>query len=157
MNIIETACPLDLTGVGDLNTLLKIQLKNIVSGDFYWNTDLYIAAAIFENRCFVIKDCGIINGAMIMENREPDAQYPRPLLAVGTLSVRPGFRRNGLGAQLVSYAKAIAKKENKRLVVESFLEFRQLSFYKRLGFKDGPQKEYYGKPYHDLFIDPPSA
>ena len=155
MTKIEKACLKDLGGVKKLNTLLKIQLKNpgknIDVKDFYWNTGSYIKAAISGNRCFVIKDNAMIKGAMIMEHRFSDDQYPHASLAIGTLSVHPKFRKNGLGVQLVEYAKAIAKK--KRLYVESFLEFRQLSFYKRLGFNEGPRKEYYDKPYHVLFIN----
>lgn len=156
MNRIETAGLNDVDGVRELNTLLKIPLSNIDVKDFYWNTDVYIESAITENRCFVIKDDSMIMGAMIIESRNPDDQYPNPLMAIGTLSVRPEFRRNGIGIQLVAYAKKMAKKENKRLVVESFLEFRQLSFYKCLGFKEAPQKSYYGRPYHVLFIDCPT-
>ncbi|MBC2716719.1 MAG: GNAT family N-acetyltransferase [Desulfobacteraceae bacterium] len=139
---IECARLNDLTGVRELNTLLKIQLKNPVKNmgvkDFYWNTDPYIRAAITEKRCFIIKDGAITMAAMIMEHRNPENQYPYQSLAVGTLSVHPEFRRNGLGIQLVSHAKAMARKEKKRLYVESFIEFRQLSFYKRLGFTGYP-------------------
>jgi len=155
MNRIENACLQDLSGVRELNTLLKILLKNIDVKDFYWNTDSYIKAAIVENRCFVIKNGITIKSAMILEFRDPDKQYPLPSLAIGTLSVCPGFRRNGLGVQLAEHAKAIAQKENQRLYVESFLEFRQLSFYKRLGFTEAPRKAYHGRPYYVLFIDPP--
>ena len=155
MKKVETADLNAIDGVGELNTLLKIPLNNIGVKDFYWNTNLYIEAAITENRCFIIKKDSMIMGAMIMESRNPpDHQNPNPSLAIGTLSVRPKFRRNGIGILLVNHAKEMAQKENKRLVVESFLEFRQLSFYKRLGFKEGLSKEYHGKPYHFLFIDP---
>jgi len=158
MNRIETASLNDIDGVRELNTLLKIPLNNIGVKDFYWNTNSYIEAAITENRCFVIKHDfmimgAMIMGAMIMESRNPDNQHPNPSMAIGTLSVRPGFRRNGIGIQLVGHAKAMARNDNKRLVVESFFEFRQLSFYKRLGFKEAPQKSYYGHPYHVLFLD----
>jgi ribosomal protein S18 acetylase RimI-like enzyme len=154
MNRVETASLNDIDGVRELNTLLKIPLNNIGVKDFYWNTNPYIEAAITENRCFVIKYDSMIMGAMIMESRHPDNQYPNSSLAIGTLSVRPGFRRNGIGIKLVDYAKAMVRKENKRLIVESFLEFRQLSFYKRLGFKEAHPKAYHGHPYHVLFIDP---
>lgn len=96
----------------------------------------------------------MIRGAMIMEYRDPEKQYPKPSLAIGTLSVRPEFRRNGIGIQLVEYAKAMARQKKKRLYVESFLEFRQLSFYKRLGFQETLRKIYQGKTYHVLFVDP---
>ena len=154
MNRIGNVCLQDLSGVRELNTLLKIPLKNMDAGNFYWDTVPYIEAAIKQNRCFVIKDGASIKAAMIMEFRNPDKQYPLQSLAIGTLSVHSEFRRNGLGVQFVEYAKAIAQKENQRLYVESFLEFRQLSFYKRLGFTEAPRKAYYGRPYHVLFIDP---
>ena len=153
MKDIENARTEDLMGVRELNTLLKIRLKNMDARNFYWNTDAYIGTAIGEKRCFILKNDSMIMGAMIMECRVPDEQYPKPSMAIGTLSVHPEFRKNGLGIQLVSYAKAVARKEKKRLYVESFLEFRQLGFYKRLGFKEGPRKEYYERPYHVLFVD----
>jgi GNAT superfamily N-acetyltransferase len=159
MNRVETACLNDIDRVRELNTLLKI----VHVKDFYWNTNPYIEEAITESRCFVIKGDSMIMGAMIMgamimgamimESRNPDNQCSSPSLAIGTLSVRPAFRRNGIGIQLVDHAKSMARNENKCLIVESFLEFRQLSFYKRLGFKETPQKDYHGKPYHVLFID----
>ncbi len=147
---IQIAGLIDQSSIRELNSLLNV----IAVKDFYWHKAPYIRAAITEKRCFVIKNDSMIMGAMIMEFRVPDEQYPRPSLAIGTLSVRPGFRRNGLGILLVSHARAMAGQEKKRLYVESFLEFRQLSFYQRLGFKEGSQKEYHGKPYHVLFIDP---
>jgi ribosomal protein S18 acetylase RimI-like enzyme len=153
MKRIDVAVLSDLGCVRELNTLLKISLNNIDMKEFYWNTNPYIEAAIKENRCFAIKNDSMIMGAMIMESRNPDHQNSDTFLAIGTLSVRPGFRRNGIGIQLVDHAKAKAQKDNKRLVVESFLEFRQLSFYKRLGFKEALQRSYYGHPYHVLFLD----
>lgn len=152
MNRLEKAGLEDLNEIRELNSLLKAQLNNIGVKEFYWNKNPYIETAITEDRCFVIKDDSMVMGAMIMESRNPDNQYPHPSLAIGTLSVRPEFKRNGIGKQLVSHAKTLARQEKKRLVVESFLEFRQLSFYKRLGFKEGPRKAYHGKPYHVLFI-----
>lgn len=154
---IEKGCLNDLIGVRELNTLLKIQLKNIDTSYFYWDTNPYIEASIIENRCFVIKNDSMIMGAMIMEFRVPDHQNPNPSIAIGTLSVHPKFRRNGHGILLVSHAIAMARQEEKRLYVESFFEFRQLSFYKRFGFKEGPNKEYHGNSYYVLFIDPSSA
>jgi len=157
MGRVETGCVNDIDGIRELNTLLKIPLKNMDENDFYWNTDSYIEPAITENRCFIIKDDSMVIGAMIMESRNPDNQYTMPSMVIGTLSVRPGFRRNGLGIQLVSHAKSMARKEKKRLYVESFLEFRQLCFYKRLGLTEAPKKVYHGSPYHVLFIDPVTA
>ncbi len=157
MAIIKTACFNDLNGVRELNTLLKNPLKKMDARDFYWDKQPYIAVAISENRCFVIKDGETVNAAMIMAHRKPDEQYAYASLAIGTLSVCPEFRKTGLGIQFVEYAKAMARQERKRLYVESFFEFRQLSFYKRLEFKEAPRKEYHGTPYYVLFIDSPSA
>ena len=150
MKNIESASLSELKGVRELNTLLKI----VDVKDFYWDTDAYIESAISENRCFIIKSDSMIIAAMIMEFRNPEKEYPGKHLAIGTLSVQPQYRKNGIGIQLVGYAKEMAAKEQKRLVVESFLEFRQLSFYKRLGFSEAPRKSYQGCPYHVLSVEP---
>ncbi len=150
METLKTAQLDDLDAVRDLNFLLRLDPVT----DFYWDGIPYVTSAILEGRCYVIKDHGIVQGAMIIENRDPDSDYPRVSLAIGTLAVAPGARKKGFGSRLVEFAKALAFRQNKRLFVESFFNYRKLDFYTRLGFARAPFKKYNGLPYHVFFMDP---
>ena len=150
METLKTAQLDDLDAVRDLNFLLRLDPVT----DFYWDGIPYVTSAILEGRCYVIKDHDIVQGAMIIENRDPDSDYPRASLAIGTLAVAPGARKKGFGSRLVEFAKALAFRQNKRLFVESFFNYRKLDFYTRLGFARAPFKKYNGLPYHVFFMDP---
>ena len=150
MDLIVRAHMNDLNAVRELNSLLKI----VEVKDFYWDTHRYVRSAILEARCFVMKNEELIKGAMILENRSPHTGHKAESLAVGTLAIHPEFRRKGIGIRLVELAKVLASRQNKRLYADSFLEFGQQGFYKHLGFKQGVQETYNGRPYHVFFLDP---
>lgn len=151
MNSIEKATEHDLVAVKELNSLLKLDVKN-----FYWDSEDYIRPAINEERCFVIKEGNEVRASMTLEQSEPDPGSTRESLSIGVLIVHADFRKDGLGTELVEFAKSMAFKENKRLYVESFFRYRQLNYYKKLGFMEGGPLEYNGMPYHVLYIDPAS-
>ncbi|MDY6932803.1 MAG: GNAT family N-acetyltransferase [Spirochaetota bacterium] len=148
MNHIKKATIKDFTTVKELNTHLKIDIKN-----FYWNSDHYIKSAINEQRCYVIKVKSVIKGAVVLEDGKSENNSKR-CLKIGTIVVAPKFRREGLGTRLVEFVKRIAYKDNKRLRVESFYEYGRLHFYKELGFKEDIPGMYEGKPYYVLFFNP---
>jgi GNAT superfamily N-acetyltransferase len=150
MDLIARAHIKDLNAIRELNSLLRI----VEVKDFYWDTPRYVRSAILEARCFVVKGENLIKGAMILENRSPHNEHASESLAVGTLAIRPEFRRKGIGIRLVELAKALASRQNKRLYAESFLEFGKQGFYKNLGFKQGDQETYNGRSYHVFFLDP---
>jgi len=151
MATLEKAQIDDLDAVMNLNSLLRLKHIN----DFYWDGAVYIKSAIHENRCYVIRDSGTtVKGAMVIEDREPDSDYREESLAIGTLAVHPDARKKGFGTKLVEFARDLAFKQNKRLFVESFFEYRKLNFYTNLGFAKEPFKKYTERPYHVFFIDP---
>lgn len=149
MKNVQKATPEDIAQVKSLNALLRIDVQ-----DFYWDSDDYIRSAIAEERCYVVKETDMIKGAMIIERRGPDPTWPSPCFAIGILTVFPEDREKGLGTHLMEAAKALAFKEDKRLYVECFFEYENLDYYKKIGFREDSVKEYNGKPYHVLFLDP---
>lgn len=146
---VEKAARKDFDQVKALNSLLRIDVD-----DFYWDSDGYIASALTEGRCYVAKEKGFVKGAMIIERRIPDETYSSSSLAIGILSVTPEDREKGFGTRLVEIAKALAFKENKRLFVECFCDYKNLDYYKKIGFSEDTTKEYNGRFYHVLFLDP---
>ena len=146
---IEAATLDDLRSIKEINSFLRLDIQ-----DFYWDGIPYIASAIREGRCFVIRGDGLVKGCMIMEVRHPGQGYVEDSLAIGTLSVRPRFRNENLGVMFVGYARELARRENKRLYVESFYEFEKLAFYKALGFVESSPATYRSMPYHVLYVDP---
>ncbi len=150
MDDIEKALLKDLPDAKKLNALLRLSdVKKV-----YWDTENYVRLAILEERCVVIKDRSDLKGVMIMQNRAPQRGYARPSLAIGSLAVHPRYRNEGLGIKLVEYAKELAFNKNLRLYTESFLEYKKISFYQKLGFTMGAPRLYNGKPYHVFFLDP---
>ena len=150
MDDIEKALLKDLPDAKKLNALLR--LSDVKK--FYWDTENYVRSAILEEHCVVIKDHSALKGMMIMENRAPQTGYPHRSLAIGSLSVHPKYRNEGLGIKLVEYAKELAFNKNLRLYSESFFEYKKINFYQSLGFKRGASRLYNGKPYHVFFLDP---
>lgn len=149
MNDIQQAAIDDFAAISELFSLLRIDIKG-----FYWDSDNYIRAAIREKRCFAVKGGHTVNAALIIEKRTKETNYPHKCLAIGAISVRPACKKEGAGTDLVEFAKNMAFESRKRLYVESFFEYKKLSFYKRLGFKEDKPKDYQGKPYHVMFLDP---
>lgn len=149
MKDIQQAALDDFAAIRGLFSLLRTGVK-----DFYWDSDKYIRAAIQEKRCFAVKDGHVVKAALIIEERTTETNYPHKCLAIGAISVRPACKKEGAGTDLVEFAKKTAFESRKRLYVESFFEYKRLSFYKKLGFKEGRPKDYQGKPYHVMFLDP---
>jgi ribosomal protein S18 acetylase RimI-like enzyme len=149
MHTIEPAVLIDLPALKAINAFLRINVD-----DFYWDEAHYLEAAIQEGRCFVVRPDRKVRGCMVIEKRRPDSDFGRDHLAIGSLSVHPDFRNSNLGALLVEFAKTMARRENKRLIVESFCEFRKAAFYRARGFTETALKDYKGKPYHVFFVDP---
>ncbi|MBW1681162.1 MAG: GNAT family N-acetyltransferase [Deltaproteobacteria bacterium] len=147
---VLTATEADYEAVRTTNSLLRLP---DVPG-FYWDTESYIREAIREERCMVVKNQTVLKGAMVLERRGPEAGYARESLAVGSLAVRPEYRKTGVGMMLVRYAVQRARQEGLRLYAESFFPYRKVDFYLGLGFRRGPQRYFHGVPYHVFFLDP---
>jgi len=149
MTNVEKATRNDLGAVKNLNALLRLGIDN-----FYWDSDDYILPALKKERCYVVRDNGEVKGSLIIEKRGPEREYNRDSLAIGIVTVISEYQKKGFGTHLVEAAKAFAFQEKKRLYVESFYEYEKLDYYLKLGFKEDRPKEYEGKPYHVLFLDP---
>jgi GNAT superfamily N-acetyltransferase len=153
METIKRAAPADCSAIRELNTLLRLpDVKR-----FYWDSEEYVRSAIEEGRCFVIKSGKRLRASMILEDRDPDERCPQRFLAIGILAVHPGSQKEGLGVALVRMAEQVAFQGNALLYVESFFEYRKSGFYKQLGFQEDVPKQYDGKPYHVLFLNPRSG
>ncbi len=76
-------------------------------------------------------------------------------LQIGNIAVAPDFHQRGIGTRLLEHSLAIARDNQKRLVV---LEVRPsntaaCNLYKKYGFKvAGKRKYYYRKPTEDALI-----
>ncbi|MBW1848829.1 MAG: GNAT family N-acetyltransferase [Deltaproteobacteria bacterium] len=149
MTNVDKATRDDLGAVKELNALLRLGIDN-----FYWDSDDYIISALKEERCYVVKDNGEVKGSLIIERRSPDGEYNQDSLAIGIVTVISEYQKKGFGTNLIEAAKVFAFREKKRLYVESFYEYEKLDYYKKLGFKEDDPKEYGGRPYHVLFLDP---
>lgn len=69
-----------------------------------------------------------------MDKKEAEAGFPDEYIYIDFLSVIPEAQGQGRGTYLLEYAKEIAKKEKKPLILFTNTD-RHISFYEKCGFK----------------------
>ncbi len=139
----------DLEAVRRLNALLRTGVR-----DFYWDSDRYLRSAIARRSCYVAREDGEVQAALIVANQQPQGARQHEHLVIETLVVDPRFRGRGIGTELVELAKRLAFEGDRRLYVESFYEYGKPSYYRKIGFELDDPAQYRGRPYHVLHFDP---
>jgi N-acetylglutamate synthase-like GNAT family acetyltransferase len=121
--IIRKAELKDKEKVLEVTNLLFLDIPN-----FVWNTDEFVSKQIKNEQYFLADIDGEVAGVISFRQRE-ERMY------IETLVINKGYQGNGVGTQLVQFAKEFAKKQGFNILrVCSFYEYKTVDFYLKQGF-----------------------
>jgi ribosomal protein S18 acetylase RimI-like enzyme len=128
------AAQVENTGdIARLNYQFHRDIKN-----FKWDKPEWIMKEIEKGNYFVMKQKGLITGAIDMQRSEDE-------LYIETIAVDSIHHDSGLGRRLILFAKGTAEKLGcKKLTVESLQSYNLQGFYQKVGFvTDNPPLGYF--------------
>lgn len=139
---IKSAKLNDLEAIVELNKQFHLDIPN-----FKWDTPQWTSQEIKRGNYFVLSEENETLGAICLRTKDEG-------MCIETLAVKSGLHKRGFGKALVEYAKTYAKKQGQRkLIVESFLDYGLENFYTGRGFlKSVTPYEYAGKKYNRYFM-----
>lgn len=131
----------NLQAILELNRQFHLDIAN-----FKWDTPEWINQEIKIGNYIVLKEQENVLGAMCLESRDDGVH-------IETIAIKNELHRKGLGKRLIDYAVDRTKKEGQRkLMVESFLDYGLEGFYIKSGFlKSAIPRVYSGKKYNQYF------
>ena len=132
----------NLEEIVELNKQFHLNIAN-----FKWDTHEWINSEIMMGNYFILREADKVLGAICLESKDDGVH-------IETIAVKNELHRKGLGKKLISYAVDRAKKEGQRkLMVESFLDYGLEGFYTKSGFlKSVLPRAYSGKKYNQYFM-----
>jgi N-acetylglutamate synthase-like GNAT family acetyltransferase len=115
--------------IGDKKDIQEIvSVLNFGMDDFVWGQDDFIEKQINKGEYFIEEVDGIMAGIISLRRREKG-------MYIETLAVVQGFRRKGIGANLIKFAQDFAKQAGvDTLCACAFPEYKSEDFYLGLGF-----------------------
>jgi ribosomal protein S18 acetylase RimI-like enzyme len=139
---ITNATSQNLEDIVRLNKQFHLDIPN-----FKWDTPMWINEELQKGNYFILGEKEQVFGAICLESRDDGVH-------IETIAVRSELHRKGLGKKMICYAIDRTKKEGQRkLIVESFLDYGLEGFYLKSGFlKSVLPRVYSGKKYNQYFM-----
>lgn len=131
----------DLEAIVALNKLFHLDFP-----EFKWDTPEWVRKEIEDNNYYVARDKSVV-ASLCLKMKDKEAH-------IETIAVQQGMQGNGLGRELIEFAKVQSKQEGKsKLSVESFCDYGLVKFYEKCGFTKSPKLgNYKGHPYYTFSI-----
>ena len=108
----------DKKDILEIADLLYLDIPN-----FVWNTDEFVSRQIKNGEYFLIEKEGKIVGIVSLRQRKNK-------MHIETIAVRNGSQLEGIGRQLIEFAKHFAKEKGfNTLRAYSFYEYKSVDFY----------------------------
>ena len=105
-----------------------INIMRLDVPDFVWADIDFIDKQIKKGEYFLAEVEGKVVGVISLRQR-------RKKMYIETLAVPEKYRRRGIGAQLIEFAKKFAREKNLKILCAcSFLEYNAKDFYFKQGF-----------------------
>ena len=96
--------------------------------DFVWNKKGFIERQIENGEYFLLERKGRIVGIISLRQRGNK-------MHIETIAVRNGSRQEGIGTELIEFAKDFTKKKGLNILrAYSFYEYKSVDFYLKRGF-----------------------
>jgi N-acetylglutamate synthase-like GNAT family acetyltransferase len=96
--------------------------------DFVWNQDKFVEKQIKNGEYFLSERKGRIVGIISLRQRENK-------IHIETIAVRNGSQSEGIGTELIQFAKDFTKKKGLNILrAYSFYDYKRVDFYLNRGF-----------------------
>ena len=115
--------------IEDKKDILEVaNLLHLDISDFVWNKDEYVTKQIKNGEYFLIEKGGRIVGIISLRQR-------RDKIHIETIAVRNGSQSEGIGTELIEFAKDVTKKKGFNILrAYSFYKYKSVDFYLNRGF-----------------------
>ena len=115
--------------IGDKKDILEIaNLLHLDIPDFVWDKDEFITKQIKNGEYFLIKKEERIVGIISLCQRKDK-------MHIETIAVRNGSRSEGIGTELIEFAKRLTKEKGVNILrAYSFYKYKSVDFYLNRGF-----------------------
>src|SRR3989344_1217267 len=112
---------------------------------FVWNQEDFVIRQIHDKEYFLAEEHGMVLGIISL-------RHGKNKIHMETLAVAEKFRRQGVGAKLVEFAKQVARERNFAILhAYSFQEYGAGTFYAKQGFRQLSETGAYNNHAYDCF------